>query len=493
MPTIVEWYKIARDFCSPTRPDFLQAWRELGADLGGLTTHQIRERLSPYPYGVQETCPAAIAKHLRWAVATVGPVPPEDWPKGYAKPGNAQPAEPKPAPVAGQPPKVERVANPDGSLTVNAKGQHLIQNIDQLIEYAEIDLATWRVERHKVNTWTTPIKGNDGSPRVVRNWQVSATLVRRLDAPVAGRSPVVVGTPAPRVAKPWRPQECAVIVPDSQHGYVWSEDRRRLIALHDERACDVVSQIIGMVQPEHVVYLGDMLDLAEWSTRFPRPAEHRDTTQPTLNRLHHWIAEHRASSPGSAFRYMEGNHEARINRALVETMTHAAGIRAVNDDRAALDVARLLDLDSLGIEYVGPYGESFYLWDDARLTHGDKVRAGGGATAVAVCKEATHTTLYGHVHRVESASKTLHGPKGRKVVTAASPGCLCRVDGAVPGVSARPDWQQGVAVLWWDGEHAHVELVQIIDGRAVWRGDLIEGEDRSAEIGAAIGWPMIGA
>ena len=492
MPNMVEWYKIARDLCSPTRPDFIQAWTDHGPELAGLTAFQIRERLSPYPYTDRETCPAAVAKHLRWALLHVGPEVPEDWPAGYAEPGNATATADTPAPK-GAPPKVEKTAHPDGSMTVNAKGQHLIQNIDQLIEYAEIDLGTWRIERHKVNTWTTPLKSNDGTPQVVRNWQVSATLVRRLDAPVAGRSPVVVGTPSPRLVKPWRPLECAVIVPDSQHGYYWSEDRQRLIPLHDERACDVVSQLIAHVQPEHVIYLGDMLDLAEWSTRFPRPAEHRDTTQPTLHRMHHWIAEHRASSPGSAFRYMEGNHEARVNRALVETMTHAAGIKAVNDDRKALDVARLLDLDSLDVEYLGPYGADYYLWDTLRITHGEKVRSKGGATAVAVLKEATHSTVYGHVHRLETASRTIHGPGGQRVITAASPGCLCRVDGAVPGVSARPDWQQGVMLAWWDGTHAHIEMVQIVEGRAVWRGDLIEGEDRSAEVGAAIGWPMIGA
>ena len=484
---MVDWYKISRDFCSPTRPDFLAAWVEHGADLAGLTTHQIRERLSPF--GAADTCPASVAKHLRWAVANVGTAPPADWPERHAERGNATPPAPAETHEA---PKVEKVANADGSLSVNVKGQHLIQNIDDLINHADLDLGTWRVERHKVNTWTTTLKGPDGYPQVVRNWQVSATLVRRLDAPGEdGAGPWVIGTPAPRRVAPTRPIEVAVIVPDSQHGYVWSEDRTHLVPLHDVRACDVASQLIALLEPDHVVYLGDMADLAEWSTRFPRPETHRDTTRPTLRTLHWWMAEHRASSPGSIIRYLEGNHEQRIQRALVETMSHAAGITAVTDTRPALDFARLVGLDALDIEYVAPYGSDLYLWDTVRITHGDKVRSKGGATAVAVCAEATHTTLYGHVHRVESASRTLHGPKGRNVITAASPGCLCRVDGAVPGVSARPNWQQGLIVVSWDGQHAHVETVQIVEGRAVWRGQVITGEDRSAEIAAAIGVPQV--
>jgi hypothetical protein len=65
---------------------------------------------------------------------------------------------------------------------------------------------------------------------------------------------------------------------------------------------------------------------------------------------------------------------------------------------------------------------------------------------------------------------------------AVSPGCLCRVDGAVPSVNGATkidgspavyyeNWQQGIAVIMYKktGEF-YTELVQIENGRAVFRG-----------------------
>jgi hypothetical protein len=65
---------------------------------------------------------------------------------------------------------------------------------------------------------------------------------------------------------------------------------------------------------------------------------------------------------------------------------------------------------------------------------------------------------------------------------AISPGCLCRVDGAVPSVNGSTkvdgtpatyyeNWQQGIAVVTVDQDDKfHVDLVQIEDGVAWFRG-----------------------
>jgi hypothetical protein len=63
-----------------------------------------------------------------------------------------------------------------------------------------------------------------------------------------------------------------------------------------------------------------------------------------------------------------------------------------------------------------------------------------------------------------------------------SPGCLCRVDGAVPSVKGSTDvngrpvvyyenWQQGMAVITYKPEGSfHVDLVHIDDGKTLFRG-----------------------
>jgi hypothetical protein len=359
------------------------AWQEHGAHLVGLTTAEILARLSPW--GERESAPVTVARFLRCVVNDYGLVePPEGWPAGYCDPGRSAPAGtearvvPKPKPTRS--PRVETKNGPEGTLQVSARGQGLVKNVDDLARVAEIDLEEWRVADHSVNTWTTPLKGEDGRPSIVRNWQVKARLERRLiDPDVVGVR--YTGPPAPRVVPDIEPAErTALLVPDSQHGFMWGENRRELLPMHDMGACDAVTQVAAAMQPDDIVLLGDMLDLAEWSTRFPRPMALLDTSQAALYALHYWLAELRAACPSARIVYLEGNHEARIGRLLVERAAHVEGLRAVGDDRAALSLARLLALDQLGIEYVEPYGEAAYLSPRVRLTHGDKVRSGGGAT-----------------------------------------------------------------------------------------------------------------
>jgi hypothetical protein len=74
-----------------------------------------------------------------------------------------------------------------------------------------------------------------------------------------------------------------------------------------------------------------------------------------------------------------------------------------------------------------------------------------------------------------------------------SPGCLCRVDGAVPGVSSRPDWQQGFGVITRHRETGATTMhpVQIHDGIAMYGGKTYSGVDRTAEIADALGYPQM--
>ena len=235
-------------------------------------------------------------------------------------------------------------------------------------------------------------------------------------------------------------------MPDLQMGFSWKNRYQYLEPMHDRKAMDAVVNLIREIKPHYVILLGDMLDLAPWSTRFPRKPEYKQTTQPVIDEMHWWLADIRSVAPGAKIVYMAGNHEERMHKAMVEKLPEATYLAKAFQDAPALSIRNLLRLDDLHIEYVGPYGEDWWLWDRVRITHGTKVRSGGGATAVAIAKTARWSEVYGHVHKVEMMQKTFHGPFGRNVITAMSPGCLCRVDGTVPGVNLNPDWQQGCGV-----------------------------------------------
>ena len=94
------------------------------------------------------------------------------------------------------------------------------------------------------------------------------------------------------------------------------------------------------------------------------------------------------------------------------------------------------------------------------------------------------SVIYGHIHRIEMAYKTREDYDGPKTVMAASPGCLARIDGAIPStkggvdLDGRPlvrheDWQQGFGVVTYEdtGEHRFsYESVLIYGGWCAFRG-----------------------
>ena len=363
-----------------------------------------------------------------------------------------------------------------------------IKTLDDLLKVACVDKKEWRVTSWRANAWETAHKVRDTMKKVTLH-QVKANLERRIEAtyrPAEPRQTLV------RIDHPGRKARLkhAVIVPDLQAGFAWKNRYTYLEPMHDRKAMDAVLGLVREVNPHYVVLLGDMVDFAPWSTRFPRKPEYKQTTQPTIDELHWWLSELRKSAPGAKIVYMAGNHEERMTKAMVEKLSEATHLTKVFEESPALSVRNLLRLDDLDIEYIGPYGADWWLWDRIRITHGDKVRSGGGATAAAILKSARWSEVYGHIHRVELGQKTYHGPFGRNVITAMSPGCLCRVDGTVPGVSKNPDWQQGcgIATFDQDTEQVHIQVLPIHEGSLVYDGRVIEGQDPCEHIAFATGW-----
>lgn len=378
----------------------------------------------------------------------------------------------------------------EGGVELSSKGS-TISNLEQLVEAAKIDLSKWVVLEWGANTWESFYRVGD-KHRKVQMWQVKARLVPSVTSfvkPVESKA-VYVPTPAPIYTdKPL----VAVVVPDTQHGFRWNDLRTRLIPMHDRRAIDAVVQLIARVKPDLIVHLGDGPDFAEWSTKYVRGPELMETTQPAIEELHFDLRRMRKAAPKARFVYLEGNHCFRIRSALTERLPVALSTKAVGDSREALHLARLLGFDGLGIEYAGPYGsqgDDWYWEDRVRFVHDGGVRGKGGQTVSSHVAKAEVTTLFGHIHRFELAARTIHRQGSQRVIMAASAGCLCRIDGAVPGATARPDWQQGCAVVYLTDRAESIQLVPIHDGSLVWNGVEVVGRDYGAEVEAEFGRPV---
>jgi hypothetical protein len=149
-------------------------------------------------------------------------------------------------------------------------------------------------------------------------------------------------------------------------------------------------------------------------------------------------------------------------------------------------VKNLLCLKELNVEFYDKYpsqDSQIWLGKYLRAMHGNKVRS-GGSTAAAYTNDTSHlSTIFGHIHRIEMQYKTTYDADGPIRSVAFSPGCLCRVDGAVPSVNSgvgsdgRPgthyeNWQQGMAVVWYNEETGRfsIDPIHIIEGSAVYHG-----------------------
>lgn len=304
--------------------------------------------------------------------------------------------------------------------------------------------------------------------------------------PVHRAVPVKIN--APKKERPisggWK---TAVCLPDPQIGF--RDLNGKLDPFHDERAMDVALKIINWLEMNErvdvVVNLGDFLDLPAQG-RFEQEPAFAHTTQHAIDRGHKFLVQQRAAAgPKAKIVLVEGNHDRRMEKFIVSNAASAFGLKKANDKEGlpVMSLPYLLRLDEIGVEYIDAYpAGAYWLNNRLRAIHGTKVRS-GGSTAAAYTNDTPHiSTIFGHVHRQELQSKTVYDRAGAIKSMAVSPGCLCRVDGAVPSVNGSThingapaqyfeNWQQGVAIIKYkDSGQFFVDLVQIEDGKAMFRG-----------------------
>ena len=368
----------------------------------------------------------------------------------------------------------------DGLREISGRG---IKTLDELLKAAGVDDDKWIVVKYLVNKWDAVSK--DGP---IELFQVKAWLERRPDFFHTKIEPVkpFKRNPPPRQA----PDQVALIIPDSQHGF--RRQGGKLIPMHDRRCVDLAIQVCDFLKPDEVVLLGDMLDLAPWSTKYSTPPDLKYTTQPSLIELH-WFLQALRSSGDHRITYIEGNHESRIRKAITDRLEEAVDLRPVGRDaeHPLLSIPNLLSLDEIAVDYVEPYGSAYWLFDDlVRIHHGNTVRTKGGQTVTAMLSSGTTShEIVGHIHRREFASRRIPAEGKFKTINAMSPGCFCRIDtevSMVPAYAGKPvDWQHGMGIVYKYGDKVSMHLIPIDDGVCYVDGERFVGswlEDEMEEL-----------
>ena len=335
----------------------------------------------------------------------------------------------------------------------------------------------------KVSVYQSLTKDAEGDPHIhdLVGIQISPSWETGPDWPVIVPGPKVAVPKNTAKKKKTAFKKC-VVFPDMQIGYFRNRDGE-LEPTHDEGAINIALSICKDVNPDKVALVGDNLDLPELGKYRLSPA-FQQTTQASIDRATEICAAVREAAPNAEIQWLAGNHEERLTNFMLDNAMAAFGIKQGNRPNTwpVLSIPNLCRLDDYNIEYLSGYPAStIWINEHIKVIHGDIVRS-GGSTAHAYLKREKISVIYGHIHRREWAEMTRNDFDGPKIVTAMSPGCLARIDGAVPStkggtdLDGRPltryeDWQQGLAVVDYeegDGKF-NLEMITIRDGWALYR------------------------
>jgi hypothetical protein len=306
--------------------------------------------------------------------------------------------------------------------------------------------------------------------------------------PVIQQAAPVQVTIAARPPKPVRGMKLALKGADTQIGFRRLPDGT-LDPFHDAKAMDVFTRAAFKMQPDKIQILGDFLDLASQG-RFAQEAAFAGTTQEAIDAGHKFLATLRAMCPDAEIIVIEGNHDKRMQNFIEANALAAFGLKRANmpESWPVMSLPSLLRLDELGIRYVDAYPAATD-WDNdtTRNIHGTKANSKGSTTAQYVHQVPHLNTWAGHTHRVEITYHSVIGPRGEAIESySANPGCLCRVDGAVPsvngaigadGTAARivENWQQGFGLAYYNDTESWPAVYRIRNGVA-----LIDGMELAA-------------
>ncbi len=390
--------------------------------------------------------------------------------------------------------------------------------VEDHIKIFNIDTKIWQIERPLTNTWPVAMKltekdltyddgkasgtiKSDGMPTVVTLHQLKV-FWRRIE-PIAIR-PVLhlIKSADFKILKKPTPKKTgvghALILADPQFGF-WKQSIHYdggLIPMHSRESLDIAHQVAAYHIDNYgkfdvIVWLGDIGDFSAWSTKFIKHPNFLMTTQPAIIEGHWWLRQF--ASLGSPCKILSGNHDIRPETLLKLHILDAYDLHAADNlgGYPLMSVPNMFGMADLGIEYIEDYPDGqVWLNGGFACEHGDVARAGSGATTANLAKERNHSTIVGHIHKIERATKTwwTRGDDGGKkaVITRQfSPGCLCTLDN-VPAKKSRQNWQQGMAIVAFERGMNKMgfqcNLIDMVNDQAFYMGKLFKARNQNNKL-----------
>ena len=230
---------------------------------------------------------------------------------------------------------------------------------------------------------------------------------------------------------------------------------------HDEESVQTAINFVKYQKPDHVVFIGDVVDLYSVSS-FDKNPKRANKLQDEYDCANEILTEFRKAAPKAKMTYIEGNHEVRMKRYLWRH-PELHGLRC-------LRLPQLLGLKELDIAY-----KQELFWRNTFLfTHGK--RFGMYASRWELADNGV-SGMSGHNHRLSVFSKTdKTGVKAWYHI-----GHLTDVE-AAGEYRKDPDWQQGLGVVYFHNRKNRffAEAIPVVDNKFIYHGVLYtpEGYER---------------
>lgn len=223
----------------------------------------------------------------------------------------------------------------------------------------------------------------------------------------------------------------------------------------DKRTVDIFLKVIQDLQPKIVILLGDIPDFYEISSYSKNPLR-LTNLQMEIDSAARFLDDVRSACGKADIHYTAGNHESRLQRYIANRSPELASLRS-------LRIEQLLNIEKNNIKYT----EANFKIGNLHYIHGRRVSKHSAYSAKANMDDMGVSLISGHVHRMGIHYRTTWAGQFMAIEN----GTLAASGQEYMGATV-PNWQQGFSVINYFNSDFWPELVNIANGKAVFRGNL---------------------
>jgi len=227
----------------------------------------------------------------------------------------------------------------------------------------------------------------------------------------------------------------------------------------DVRTLSLVEGLLKEIQPNYLIYNGDMCDFYQISP-FDKDPHRIPEMQGDINNTKAMFQRHKVILPNTKKILQDGNHEDRWQKFLWTKARELSSLRC-------LTIPELYGLSEYDIEHVA-YERGIMINDIFLILHGTIASIHSGYTAKRMYEKHGGCGICGHCHRGGSFYKRdRFGTWGWWENF-----CLCSLD---PDWTQHPNWVQGFSLVHFIGHKRFwVEQIPITGHAAMYGGKLYE-------------------